>query len=95
MNNEGRTDMTGRELIIYILENNLEDVSIIDGGKFVGFMTVDEAAEKFEVGIETVKVWVNMGLLKAIPFGGNLYVPANSPDPKLIVREATGGTIWN
>lgn len=87
--------MTGRELIIYILENNLEDVSIIDGGKFIGFMTVDEAAAKFEVGIETVKVWVTMGLLKSISLGGILYIPANSQDPKLVVRDATGGKIWN
>ena len=86
--------MTGRELIIYILENNLEDVPIIDDGKFVGFMTVEEAAVKFDVGIETVKVWVKIGLLKSISFGGNIYIPANAADPKLFIHETTGGAIW-
>lgn len=39
--------MTGRELIIFILENNLEDVSIFDGDTLPGLMTLDEAAVKY------------------------------------------------
>lgn len=77
--------MTGRELIIYILENNLEDVSIIENGKFVGFMTVEEAAEKFDVGTATVRAWTSNGLLKSIIIYGHVYIPSNAADPKLIL----------
>lgn len=77
--------MTGRELIIYILENNLEDVSIIENGKFVGFMTVEEAAEKFDVGTSTVIAWITRGLLKSVTIYDNVYIPSNAADPKLIL----------
>ena len=40
--------MTGRELILYILENGLENEPVIKNGTFVGFMTVTQAAEKME-----------------------------------------------
>lgn len=82
--------MTGRELIIYILENNLEDVSIIENGKFVGFMTVEEAAEKFDVGTSTVRAWITRGLLKSVTIYDNVYIPINAADPKLIL---SGGKV--
>lgn len=53
--------MTGRELIIYILEHNLEDEPVFKDGKFVGFMTLDEAAAKMHVGRATVEAWVALG----------------------------------
>lgn len=49
--------MTGRALIIYILENNLENKEIFKDGKIVGFISVSEAASKFNVGVGTVKTW--------------------------------------
>ena len=48
--------MTGRELIVYILENHLENISITDKN-FMNLITVEKAAIKFNVGIETTKVW--------------------------------------
>ena len=47
--------MTGRDLICYILENNLENRSIVQNGKFCGFLTAEEAAVKFNVGIDFLK----------------------------------------
>lgn len=47
--------MTGRELIIFILENNLENVSIFDGDTLPGLMTLDEAAVKWHSGRNTLK----------------------------------------
>ena len=77
--------MTGRELIIYILQNNLEDVQIIENGKLIGFMTIGEAAEKFDVGTATVKAWISTGLLKSVRIYDSVYIPANAADPKLIL----------
>ena len=70
--------MTGRELIIYILSNGLEDELIYEDGKILGFITATEAAEKFNVGLATIKVWINEGMLDGIRIGEELYIPANA-----------------
>lgn len=57
--------MTGRELIIYILENGLEDQQIFENGKFVGFLTIGEAAQKLGYGIETVKAMIETGVIES------------------------------
>ena len=58
--------MTGRELIIYILSNGLEDEQVFENGRFVGFLTVSEAAQKLGYGIETVKAMVEVGAIKNV-----------------------------
>lgn len=73
--------MTGRELIIYILENNLEDRPIFEDGKPIGFMTNAEAALKFNVGQATIQAWVNAGQLDGIRIGDEIYIPANAKHP--------------
>lgn len=70
--------MTGRELIIYILENKLENEEVFDHGKLLGFMSEDEAAIKFEVGSATIRVWVAKGYLQGIRLNDVVYIPANS-----------------
>lgn len=70
--------MTGRELIIYILANGLEDEPIYEDDKILGFITATEAAEKFNVGLATIKVWINEGMLDGIRIGEELYIPANA-----------------
>lgn len=74
--------MTGRELIAYILENHLEDEQIFKDGRFIGFISLKEAASKFEVGESTVRVWIHMGHLKAFRFNDEIFIPANSENPK-------------
>lgn len=69
--------MNGRELIIYILQNNLEDVSITDPN-FFDVITVEQAAVKFNVGVETVKIWYVYGAIQGIRIGGELYILANA-----------------
>ena len=69
--------MTGRELIIYILENHLEDEEVFNNGSFVGFLTIEEAADKANVGVATIKTLINMGKLKHIRIG-NLYFIADN-----------------
>ncbi len=78
--------MTGRELILYILENHLEDEPIYKDGKLLGYMTEVEAAEKFGVGLSTIKVWVNQELLQGILIGATIYIPENSKNPKDLVK---------
>lgn len=69
--------MTGRDLIIYILENNLEDEPIFNDGKPMGFMTTEETATKFDVGIATVFVWMFRGQLDYVKIGHTYFVPAD------------------
>lgn len=61
--------MTGRELIIYILENGLEDEQVFTNGRFVGFLTLGEAAQKLGYGIETVKAMIELGLVENVNEG--------------------------
>lgn len=70
--------MTGRELIIYILMNNLEDKEIIADGKLVGFMNEKETAIKFGVDIPTIKAWLSLGMLKGITIGNSVYFPKDA-----------------
>lgn len=74
--------MTGRELILYILENGLEDDEIIDKeGNPAGMMSLEEAAEEFEVPIATITAWLGSGKLQSFYIGGTHYIPANSENP--------------
>ena len=69
--------MTGRDLILYILTNGLEDEPIVKDGQLVGFLTVAQVAEKMNVGTATVYVWISLGRLKHILIGERVFVPAN------------------
>lgn len=73
--------MTGRDLILYILANGLEDEPVFENGRFIGFMTAEEAAVKMKVGIATIHIWVGLGQLKGLEIGDNLYIPANAKSP--------------
>lgn len=68
--------MTGRDLIIYILENGLEDKSVFEDGRLVGFLTIEEAAVKKDVGPATIMAAINMGNIKAEYVKGGFYIPA-------------------
>ena len=63
--------MTGKELIIYILQNNLENERILN------LITVDEAAVKYEVGSETIKAWCTLNVIPNIKLGNVLYIIDN------------------
>ena len=70
--------MTGRELIVYILENGLEDEPIIKDGTVIGFMSLDDFAVKMNVGLSTVGVWIIQKRIEYVKIGGKLYIPGNS-----------------
>ncbi len=74
--------MTGKDLIIYILQNNLENEVVLKDSFFDGFMDGYEAAAKFGVGIETIRVWHSLGMLDGLQFGEKLYFFKNAKDPR-------------
>lgn len=74
--------MTGKEVIMYILQNDLENEVVIKDGIFVGFMSEEEAAVKFGVGVATIRVWNLCGMLNGIKIGDRLYFLRNSNDPR-------------
>lgn len=73
--------MTGRDLIIYILSNGLEDKPVYENGKLLGFMTPEEAATKFGVGVPTVYIWCQLGMLDSLLIAEELYIPSNTNKP--------------
>ena len=74
--------MTGKELILYILQNDLENEIVIDNGIFIGFMTEEEAAIKFGVGVATVRAWYARKMLNGVKTGNQIYFLRNAPDPR-------------
>ena len=69
--------MTGRELIVYILENGLENEPVIKDGKFIGFKTVSEVAVSMNVGVATVETLLSMGRLRGESINSGIYIPVN------------------
>ena len=79
--------MTGKELILYILENDLENEDIIKDGVFIWLMDEKEAAVKFDVGVATIRTWYVCGQIDGTKIGNHLYFLRNAKDPR--VRENT------
>lgn len=75
--------MTGRDLILYIMKNGLENEPVFKDGKFIGFLTVDEVAAKMSVGTATVNALVHMKRIEGVVVNQGLYIPADfNPEPK-------------
>lgn len=79
--------LTGRELILYILENGLEDKPVFENGELLGFMTITKAAVRFSVGFSTIRTWVDEGLIPGVYINGMLYIPHNVTKPGMDVLE--------
>lgn len=78
--------MTGRELIIYILENRLEDEPVFEDGKFIGFKTVEQTAIDMGVGTATVHALVNCNKIKGVYVNPALYIPIVHGQTRHIIR---------
>lgn len=74
--------MTGKEFIIYILENNLENEEIFENGRIKGFLTEEELAVKLGTGTETIRAWYMIGRIKGIKVGDKVYFPLNNGGQK-------------
>ena len=73
--------MTGRDLIIYIIQNGLENEPVYEDGKILGFMNELEAAVKFNVTTATIRVWIGLKMLDGVLIGGVWYIPSNAKNP--------------
>ena len=69
--------MTGRDLIIYILMNNLEDRLVFEDGKFAIFKTIEELALELECGVETIKSLAKIYKIPIIEADGKHYILGN------------------
>lgn len=65
--------MTGKDLIIYILKNDLENENI----EYIltqMFLTKERVAIRLGVGVETVKAMAQLDLLPSIMINGEIYI---------------------
>ena len=74
--------MTGRDLIVYILQNNLEDEPVFKDGKFIGFVTDVEAAKNMGVGVATIHAMIEQGMLEGVQINNIIYVHTVSKFPE-------------
>lgn len=71
--------MTGRELIIYICQNKLENEELInEKGEFLCGLTIDEVAMRLGTGRETIKALITTGKLEALNINGKFYIMPSS-----------------
>lgn len=76
--------MTGRELIIYILTNHMEDMMISDEDLVkTMYMDESEAADKFGVGTATIRTWYATGVLEGIKIGDTVLYYRNQKNPHI------------
>lgn len=65
--------MTGKEVILYILQNNLENEVILKDNFFFNCVNEKEAATKFNVGVATVRAWHQYGILPGVKIGNSIF----------------------
>lgn len=70
--------MTGRELIQYILSNNLENEPVCVDGTFVGFISIEDVAVELKAGVATVNTLYLLGKLDGFNIGDNVYISVPS-----------------
>lgn len=78
--------MTGRDLIVYILQNNLEDKPVFLDKGFLNLMTVREAAVEFNVGVSTIKTWFELGTIDGVMVGEDIYILPTTKCPMKVVN---------
>lgn len=73
--------MTGRDLVLYIVKNRLEDEEIIKDGRLLGFLSVNEVAARESVGVHTVYTWISQSKLDHVIIGDTIFIPADYRKP--------------
>lgn len=74
--------MTGKELIMYILLNSLENKPIscifshvIGRNGDIKMMTIEEYAEYRGVGLSTVTTWLQLNTIQSVQIANRLFIP--------------------
>ena len=78
------TEMTGKDLMLYILQNDLLEVPVFKDGHFLDCLTIPDAAVHYQVGEATIRTWVSLNMIKSIQIGDNVYIPKNEQPMKLV-----------
>lgn len=68
--------MTGKELIVYILQNNLENEEVFKNGKLLGYVTIPQAAVGMGIGEAAVRALINLGAVSHVKIDDVEYVSA-------------------
>ena len=76
--------MTGKDLIIYILQNDLENEELFSDGRFLGLLNAEETAARLETGAATVLLWYATGMLDGINIGGTIFFRKDVVDPRSV-----------
>ena len=66
--------MTGKELIIYILNNNLLDKPVYENGRFNIFTTLEETAFEHGVGFATTEAILSLKGKQIVKLGNQKYI---------------------
>lgn len=73
--------MTGKDLIVYILQHDLEDCEIDDIFDNM-FLNESQLAAKFKVGVGTIRAWKAMQRIKGVTIRGTVYFYSDTKDPR-------------
>ena len=52
--------MTGRDLVIYIIKNDLLNEPVVKNGNFIGFVSPEDAAVKKNVGPAAIRALIGL-----------------------------------
>ena len=75
--------MTGRDIMLFILSNHLENELIFGDLELASlFMTVEEAAAKFHVGTASINIWCKAGCLPYYSKDATIYILKTAEDPR-------------
>lgn len=68
--------MNGRDLIVYIMQNHLEDEEVLKDGRVMGLVSDMELAVKFHTGVESVRTLMSMTHTPSVKIDNTMYYPA-------------------
>lgn len=68
-------NMTGKDFIIFILKNNLLDEPIFKDGRFMGFVSPEDAAVKLHVGPAAIDAMISLGHLDCLVLKDTRQIP--------------------
>lgn len=66
--------MTGKELIIFILNYNLLDINLEDWLLSDSFLTLEQASVKLGIGTDSLSDMVRLGLVDHAEINGQIYL---------------------
>ena len=73
--------MTGKDLIVYILQHDLENTDIDDIINKI-LLSKSELAAKFNVGVDTIIAWKAMHNIECLTIRGTTFFYTDTKDPR-------------